>query len=67
MKITIYTKPNCHLCKRLERMLKEFNLEFTTVVDNPLRDELYPIICLNDDEFSLEEICLKLFEGEIGT
>jgi len=66
MKIIVHKMKDCHLCNRVDKMFAQFNIEYESVLDEPPKDKPYPIVFIDDEEFSLEEICCKIFRGELG-
>jgi len=67
MKIFVRKMNDCHLCSRIDKMFKQFNIKYDSVLDEPPLDEEYPVIYIDGEKFSLEEICCKIMRGELGT
>jgi glutaredoxin len=75
IRVTLYSKPGCHLCEMVERVLhhvsekRPFELEKRNIQDNPADLEKYghdiPVVAVNGQEVARHRLTAAAFEAAL--
>jgi len=64
MKIFVHKMHGCNLCKRCVRLLRNWNIDFFEIYDEPVADDReYPYITI---DYEYGEIVEMIAKGELG-
>jgi hypothetical protein len=75
IRVTLYSRPECHLCEMVERVLlhvakaRPFDLEVRNIDDDPADYEKFkhdiPVVAVNGREVARHQLTAKEFEAAL--